>query len=457
MATGERPEARWHAARLISAYGIKGETEQEQRAVSALLAVMVAVPDFGRDLLSRLNAPAGKLAAYTEVRFDSEDGKILRPDGALVVERGQARWSCLVEVKTGSNPLIKTQVEDYLALARTHGMNGLLTISNDIVSDASELPVSVDKRSLKGLTVRHLSWWRILTAAIEHKEHQGIADPEQAWILGELIQYLQDDRSGASGFSGMGDHWVKVRDGARDKTLRPNDAAVLDVADRWEQFIEYLVLELRQTLGRPVTPLWTRKTDRATRVSAAAKAIAQDGTLDAAIKVPDAAAVIDLEANLRTRQLTTSVDIDAPREGRALTRINWLLRQAKDMPARLRVEARYPNVREPVALLLGDARAKPERLLYAVDPKREPRSFRLALAGELGRKRDTGPGSFLGDSRQQLHDFYREVLQGIRAWQPPAPKLPGPAKAEDAAVLDEEISEPDVPAATSVGSADPET
>lgn len=324
-------------------------------------------------------------------------------------------------------------------------MNGLLTISNDIVSNSSELPIAVDKRSVKGLTVRHLSWWRILTSAIEHKEHHGIADPEQSWILGELIHFLQDDRSGASGFAGMGDHWVRVRDGARDKTLRPNDPAVIDVAERWEQFIEYLSLELRQTLGRPVIPVWPRKTDRATRVSAAARAIALDGMLDAAIKVPDAAAAIDLEANLRTRQFTTSAEINAPKDGRPLTRVNWLLKQAKEMPERPRVEVRYPNVREPVALLLGDARAKPERLLYAPDPTREPRSFRLALAGELGRKRDTGPGSFLGDSRQQLHDFYRDVLQGIRAWQPPAPRLPGPARAEEAGGLAEEISEPEVP------------
>lgn len=107
----ERPEAKWHPARLISAYGIKGEAEQEQRAVSDLLAVMVAVPDFGRDLLSRLGAPAGKLGAFTEVRLDGENGRSLRPDGALIVERGQTHWSCLVEVKTGGSPLVKAQLE----------------------------------------------------------------------------------------------------------------------------------------------------------------------------------------------------------------------------------------------------------------------------------------------------------------------------------------------------------
>jgi hypothetical protein len=429
MATVEQPEARWRPARLISGYGIKGEIEQEQRATSALLAVMGAVPDFGRAIVGRLGAPAGKVSTFTEIRFDddgqSDAGRI--PDGALLVQRGKSRWACLVEVKTGPNALIREQIEAYLRIARAHGVDGLLTISNDIVSDAGELPISVDKKLLKGLTVRHLSWWRILTMAIEQKEHRGISDPDQAWILGELISYLQDDRSGASGFAGMGEHWVKVREGARTMTLRPADPGVADVAERWEQFVEFLCLDLRQSLGRPVAALWARNTDRPTRVIAASKAIAQDGRMAAAIRIPDAAAPIDLGVDLRTRQFTTSTEVDAPKEGKALTRINWLLRQAKDMSPRLRIEARYPNVREAVAVLLDEARKRPERLLYAADPKREPRTFRLALTEELGLKRDAGQGSFLGASRDQVKAFYREVLQPIRPWQPSAPRLPAPS------------------------------
>ena len=37
--------------------------------------------------------------------------------------------------------------------------------------------------------------------------------------------------------------------------------------------------------------------------------------------------------------MTCSVDIDAPKEGRPATRVNWLLRQLKVAPESLRVEA----------------------------------------------------------------------------------------------------------------------
>jgi hypothetical protein len=45
---------------------------------------------------------------------------------------------------------------------------------------------------------------------IRKKEHRGIADPDQAYILGELIRYLEHPRSGALEFEDMGSSWVSV-------------------------------------------------------------------------------------------------------------------------------------------------------------------------------------------------------------------------------------------------------
>jgi hypothetical protein len=253
---------------------------------------MGAVPDFGRALLSVLGARTGVITTYVEPRFERDKGGTLRPDGAIVVTRGKYRWSCLVEVKTGGNSLDATQLESYLDLARNHSFDRLLTISNDIASSSSELPVNVNRR-LKGLAVRHLSWWRILTTAIVEKEHHGIDDPDQAWILGQLIEYLKDPKSGASGFEDMGQSWIEVRDGARAGTLRQGDA-VREIADGWEQFIEYVSLELRQELGRNVEPAWPRKSTRSSRLSVVTRSLVSSGTLTAAIKVPDAAGAIDV-------------------------------------------------------------------------------------------------------------------------------------------------------------------
>jgi len=222
----------------------------------------------------------------------------------------------------------------------------------------------------------------------------------------------------------MGDKWVAVRDGARDHSLRTSDPAVRNVASRWEQFVQYLALGLCQELGREVAPVWPRKVEPAARVDVAARALVEQGTLRASIRVPDAAAAIDLEADLRTRRFSTSLEITAPREGRPKTRINWLLRQLREAPDSVRIEVHYPNVRETVSGVLKDVRDKPDRLLLSTDPRREPRAFRVLMSAELGAKRGRGPGSFVRESRQQSIEFYRSVVQLLRPWTPGAPKLP---------------------------------
>jgi hypothetical protein len=100
----------WRPARLISVAGIRGQDEQEQRATSSLLAVMHAVPDFGRSLLALAGAPKGRISTYTEISFDDAQGVRHRPDGAITVDRGKTSWCCLLEVKTGKASLKLEQI-----------------------------------------------------------------------------------------------------------------------------------------------------------------------------------------------------------------------------------------------------------------------------------------------------------------------------------------------------------
>jgi hypothetical protein len=419
-----KPEDEWRPARLIPTTGIGGQDEQEERATSSLLAVMGAVPQFGRAILDHLDAPGGRLTTFTEIRFVDADTKLSIPDGALVVERGKTRWVCLVEVKTAGASLRVDQVERYLELARVNGFDAVLTISNDIASSPTESPTAIDPRKAKKVALRHLSWWQVMTEArIQHK-HRGITDSDQAWILGELIAYLDHERAGAGGFDDMGDRWVAVRDGGREGTLKPSDGGVKDVAGRWEQFVEYVALGLTQDLGRRVEAHWPKKLDAAARRALHVRSLVDSGKLTASLRVPDAAGPVDLEADLRGRRFRTSVVVAAPKEGKPQTRINWMLRQLSGAKDDLLVEVRYPLQKESTSTSLKDARAKPVRLLYAGDNKREPMSFRLTMSKDLGMKRGRGAGSFVAESRQQTSEFYRSIVQGLRGWSAAPPKLP---------------------------------
>jgi hypothetical protein len=404
--------------------GIRNDEEREKRATSALLAVLGAVPEFGRAIVGELGAPRGRIATYAEVQLKGTDGKVHIPDGAIVAERGNSKWRCLVEVKTKGDSLSVAQINRYLDLAREHGLDAVLTITNQITPTPSESPVDVDGRKLRNVDLYHLSWWRILTEAIVQHRFHGIADPDQAWILGELIAYLDSESSGAGGFRDMGDKWVTVRTGAAHGMLRPTDPEVREVAELWDQFVDYICLGLGQDLGAEVRPVRPRKQSLGARHESIAKNLAKRGKLEGSFRVPDAVGPIGLDADLRTRQVTTSVSVDAPRQKRPLARINWMLRQLKQAPPDLRVEASFANTSETAVALLNEAIENPRLLLSAVDPQRQPRSFRLGLTRRMGTKRGKGERSFVRDTRQQVSDFYRELVQDLRAWQAPAPKLP---------------------------------
>ena len=107
------------------------------------------------------------------------------PDGLIRVTRGSKSWTALVEVKTGTNDLAVEQLENYLDIAREQGFDALITISNEIPAMAGQHPTKVDKRKLRKVELHHWSWTDVLSVAVMQKEHRGVSDPEQAWILGE--------------------------------------------------------------------------------------------------------------------------------------------------------------------------------------------------------------------------------------------------------------------------------
>jgi hypothetical protein len=418
-------EETWHAARLIPTSGIGGAEEQERRATSALLAVMSAVKEFGRTITTRAGAPVGAMECFIEVPFAVGDREVF-PDGLIRVRRGQRLWTALVEVKTGSHELQREQLECYLDIAREQGFDALLTISNQIPTSPGAHPVQVDRRKLRKVVLCHLSWTQVLTDAVIQKTHRGVSDPDQAWILGELIRYLEHPRSGAMEFDDMGGAWVMVRNAVRTGTLRPTDAGAIEVVNRWDQLIRYACLRLGRQLGTEVQPVLSRKeaADPSLRMQALIEGLVNSGVLEGSARIPNAVAPVRLSADLRAGQVAASITIDAPRDGRPTTRVNWLLRQLKDAPDGLRIDAHALHSRTSTSELLKDARDRPTLLI--ADPKRELKAFTVTLTKLMGTKRGSGRGSFVTSVLDLMDSFYESTVQSLRPWSAPAPKLRKP-------------------------------
>ena len=423
-------EQSWHEARLIPTSGINGTDEQERRATSALLAVLGAVREYGRALLRPLGAPAGTIESYIEVPFTLGEKKVY-PDGLIRVTRGGKTWTALVEVKTQGNELKAEQLENYLDVAREQGFDAVITISNEIPAVAGQHPTKIDKRKLRKVDLHHLAWTQVLAEAVMQKEFRGVADPDQAWILGELIRYLEHSRSGALEFDDMGESWAGVRDAVSAGTLRATDKGIATVVGRFDALLRFASLRLGRRLGTEVVPVLTRKelADPTLRAQALTTQLTSTGQLSGTIRIPDTVGALVVTADLRAGRVTCHVDLDAPREGRPTTRVNWLVRQLKNAPDTARVECFTAHARgTSAAELLRTVRATPTVLV--TDPARDIRTFRIATSANLGIKRGRGRGAFIDSVLDAIDAFYAEVLGDLKAWSAAPPKLRQESPAE---------------------------
>lgn len=429
----------WNAARLIPTSGINGDQEQERRATSALLAVIAAVKEFGRAIVGPFGAPAGSLQTYVEVPFDLAGAKVF-PDGLIRAQRGSKIWTALVEVKTGTNALAAEQLENYLDVAREHGFDALITISNEIPPTVGEHPTALDRRKLKKVAIHHLSWSEVLTRAVMQKEYRGVADPDQAWILGELIRYLEHPKSGALSFDDMGSSWVSARDAITSGTLRASDPGAADVASRFDALIRFACLRLGRSLGTEVTPVLSRaeSADPQLRLAATRKSLTETGRLSAQIRIPNAVSLLSIDVDLRTTTITCSFEVDAPKQGRPLTRVNWVLRQLKDAPDSVRVETRSARAKAPHAALLRTARDNPAELI--ADATKEIKAFTIAQQHSMGSKRGLGRGSFIDSVLNAIDTTYAEVGQRLKPWAASPPKVREPEKIEVEPGIDAALS-----------------
>lgn len=420
----------WQPARVFSIYGVGAAEEQEKRASSALLSMMMGVRPFGRALASRFGAPAGAIETYLEVPFRLGESTVY-PDGVIRVARAGRIWTGLLETKTGSGQLRRDQVEHYLDVAKDQGFDAVITLSNEIAPAAGEHPIAVDKRKLRKVALHHVSWAEILHEAKMTLAYRGVADPVQAWLLAELLRYLAHPRSGASGFDDMGPAWVTVREAIAAGTLRASDRKVPTVADAWTRLVRHLTLSFSADLGVTVAHVLPRRlaVDPAARVQAVVTGLVNTGTLDATLRVPGAAGALTAVADIRTSQVRVSVHVPAPQEGTGARRLAWLMKQLRGAPDDLLVEVIFAGRADTTCERLRDVRDDASRLL--ADRSAEIAAFRLTRTTPMGTKRSGVRGAFVPSITGATETFYADVVQPLRPWTPPAPRM-SPAAAEAA-------------------------
>ncbi len=394
--------------------------------------------------------PKGKLRCYAEVPFKVRCGaktEVERPDGIIQVTRGKTQWTALVEAKVGDQHLEQDQFDCYHGLARDQGIDAVITISNRAALPNGLPPgLKIDRRRLRSVPVTHLSWERLLSEAQVLSRREEIADQDQQWMLEEWVRYVADPQSRIIEPPQFGEHWNEVVRAAREGNLIACKREVRDVVKHWDAFLRKVALSLRAKLGVDVEvkiPRAERSTPelRLKRLQAIA---VDSGELPGVLRVPDAAGDVSVAVLLPSNSVQYSIQVDGPTEGRAKTRINWLLKQlSKDVPGDLVIkvhwdrrklwsQGRISELDKEIDTLLRDNNGE------MIPRDSLPRAFSLEWTTRLtkGRGRSTAP--VLEGVARGIEDFYGRVVEGLQRYVPRAPQLPP----EQPRVKDEDADTP---------------
>lgn len=447
-------QAKRHRVRLFPTIRIGTVAEAETRATAALLATLRAVSEFGRVVVKLAGGPAGKPDCYTEVPYEDRSQVppvALRPDGLLVVTRAGKTWRCLVEVKVGSSPIEREQVEKYLQLAKQEDVSALITISNEAAIGGGLPFTGVNKSLLKGLTVVHLSWERLLSEARLLRGQDRVGDSDQQWMLDEWIQYVSDPTSRIVDPPSLGPRFGDLLTAAKEGNLAGVGLAAKDVCGYWDGFLQKVADRLRADLHVDVSAAMTtaERQDNELRLRNLQAVAVSEGRLTGTLKVKNAASDITVDVLLSARAVRFGIEVKAPSEGRQLTRVKWMTKQLAKAPPeallhvhwdlkKLKSQARVSDALIDAVCLMRDVN------LQLIPADAVPRAFAIEWTQDL--QRGKGKAVVLDGIMADLEKFYALVVEGIVAFVPRAPKLltnaePGPQPDARATA-----SEPEAPA-----------
>lgn len=419
--------AQGEAARL---FPVLSTTSKEGRTTSIVLACMVQIEELGAALLQSVGQKRGKRAsirAFTEVVFKNQSKAIKdRPDGLLVLKVGSREWRALVETKVGSNPLEADQVERYRILAKENNVDCVITISNQFATTPSAHPVEEVRKSRSKIPVYHWSWMHVVTTAELLVRNEEVADSDQLLLLNELRRFLNHESAGVQGFHRMPREWGdlnKLVSSGGVIPVRSPEAQV--VVDAWHQETRDLSLILSRLVETSVSEKLPRKhiNDPTQRKKDELLRLREEHQLQCTLDIPDAAAPIEITADLKRRCVDVGMSIRAPEDKKSTrARLNWLLRQIKvENLEDLYIRLLWPGASDPTQHLVSDLR---EDIAICEDGKDHlvTHGFHVFLSKRLG-ARFTQQANFISDLEEVVPLFYGKVGANLSVWKKPAPRI----------------------------------
>ncbi len=411
-------------------FPVLSTTSKEGRTTSIVLACLAKIEEFGANLLGNIGQRVGKRAqieTYTEVVFEKQSKEIKdRPDGLIILKIGSREWRALVEAKVGNNDLDADQIERYRSLAKENKIDCVITISNQFATNPTVHPMDEVRKSRSKIPVFHWSWMHVLTTAHLLISRDDVSDIDQLVLLNELRRFLSHESAGVKGFDRMPREWTdlnKLVSSGGVISAKSNDAAT--VLGAWHQETRDLSLILSRLTKTNVSEKLPRKhmNDAAQRQKDEMEDLRNLHRLQCILDVPDAAAPVEVVADMMRRCIDVGMTVRAPEDKKTTkARVNWLLRQIKtETVDELHIRLLWPGTSEDTQFSVVDLRESIE-IVNEGKEHLTVHGFHVFNSKRIG-SRFTQQSNFIVDLENIVPIFYGTVGSNLTAWKKSAPKI----------------------------------
>jgi len=401
------------------------KTGDEMALVSIFLSAIKLVKEYRDDILKELKiSRGGVLHFYTEASFPEIDKS--RIDGLIIVViKGIIKEATFFEMKNKNNGIDINQVERYFDLAGKLGVEKLVTISNEFVSDSSISPISI--KIPKKISLYHFSWTYLMTLGqlLLFKNEHNIKDADQVEIMREVLYYFENPVSGVSGYSQMKAGWKELAENVRaKKPMKITDKFFEDAVLSWHEEEKDMALLLSRKLGVLVKSSSKGKNSLKEDISKLAKENVIIGSLSVKNSVSDIKTIVDFER----RTVSMSVKLIPPLDKGTVARISWVTKQLQN--CKKNSEAIFNKIENNIWIetdfkfTKAYAKVKISELnnLVELSKGKEIQAFHFVLINGFGIRFESTK-KFVELTEQMILDYYEGIVQHLSNWNRPAPKI----------------------------------